>query len=433
MGIRHLFTRVAGHPRLRPRTVRLRLTMLYGMLFVASGAVLLAITNLLVRQNTRAALPKTLGGTSISITGSDAPTSRPLPSSGSNTHADAGTTTGIAHATAAAHTAVLHQLDVQSAIALCIMAAISIALGWIVAGRVLRPLDTMTTAVRRISATNLHERLALEGPDDELKKLSDIFDELLGRLEKSFDAQRIFVANASHELRTPLTRQRIVAQVALADPDATIESLQAAHQRILVSGAQQERMIEALLTLTRVQAGLERREAFDLATVTNQVLAAHRPEAARGGVTLRSDLSPSPMQGDPRLVERLVNNLIDNALRHNTPAGLVGITTDSRLGQAILTVTNTGPVVPDTSIDRLLQPFQRLGPDRTSHGEGVGLGLSIVQAIGDAHGADLSVQPQPGGGLKVSVRFPAAAGLNGGRPTETDPEPRAAAHSPQHR
>ena len=416
MGIRHLFTRVAGHPRsrLRPRTVRLRLTILYGILFVASGAVLLAITNVLVRHNTRATLPEALRGTSISITTSGAPSSQPLPNSDSAAHADAGTTASIAHATAAAHTAVLHQLDVQSAIALCIMAAISIALGWIVAGRVLRPLDTMTTAVRRISATNLHERLALEGPDDELKKLSDIFDELLGRLEKSFDAQRIFVANASHELRTPLTRQRVVAQVALADPDATIESLQAAHQRILVSGVQQERMIEALLTLTRVQAGLERRETFDLATVTNQVLAAHRPEAARVGVTLRSALSPSPMQGDPRLVERLVNNLVDNALRHNIPAGLVEITTDSRPGQAILTVNNTGPVVPGTAIDRLLQPFQRLGPDRTSHGEGVGLGLSIVQAIGDAHDADLSLQPQPGGGLKVSIRFSTAAGLNGG-------------------
>jgi len=413
MGLRHLFTRLSGHPRLRPRTVRLRLTILYGILFVTSGAGLLAITNLLVRHNTRATLPASLGDTSISIIHSGAPAGQSLPGSGSDTHADSGTT-AIAHATAAAHTAVLHQLDVQSAIALCIMAAISIALGWIVAGRVLRPLDTMTTAVRRISATSLHERLALEGPDDELKKLSDIFDELLGRLEKSFDAQRIFVANASHELRTPLTRQRVVAQVALADPDATVESLQAAHRRILASGAQQERMIEALLTLTRVQAGLERREAFDLATVTNQVLAAHRPEAARGGVTLRSELSPSPMQGDPRLVERLVNNLIDNALRHNMPAGTVEITTNSRPGQAVLTVHNTGPVVPDTAIDRLLQPFQRLGPDRTSHGEGVGLGLSIVQAIGDAHDADLSLQPQPGGGLRVSVHFSAAAGLDGG-------------------
>jgi signal transduction histidine kinase len=285
------------------------------------------------------------------------------------------------------------------------MAAASVALGWIVAGRVLRPIDTMTSAVHRITATNLHERLALDGPDDELKNLGDTFDELLTRLEKSFDAQRRFVANASHELRTPLTRQRTVAQVALADPDATVESLRASHQQVLASGAQQERMIEALLTLTRVQAGLDRREALDLSAVTNQILVARRPEAERRGIALASELSPTTVQGDPRLIERMVTNLIDNALRHNLADGRVDIVTKTRLGP-VLSVINTGPVVPETAIHRLLQPFQRLGSDRTSHDEGLGLGLSIVQAIVDAHDAALTLRPQSGGGLKIEVRFP---------------------------
>jgi signal transduction histidine kinase len=304
---------------------------------------------------------------------------------------------------------VLHQLAIQSGIALSVMAALSVALGWIVAGKVLRPIDTMTSTVHRITATNLHERLALDGPDDELKKLGDTFDELLTRLEKSFDAQRRFVANASHELRTPLTRQRTVAQVALADPDATIQSLRSSHQQVLASGAQQERMIEALLTLTRVQAGLDRQEGFDLATVTHQILEGHRGEAKRRGIAVHADLSPTPMQGDSRLIERLLTNLIDNAVGHNIPGGQVEVITASHLGHAVLFIANTGPIVPEAAVDRLLQPFQRLGPDRTSHDEGLGLGLSIVVAIVESHDAAIALRPRPGGGLGVEVRFPEAA------------------------
>jgi signal transduction histidine kinase len=418
MGLHNSFARLVGHPRLRPRTVRLRLALLYGGLFLASGAVLLAITNVLVRHNTSAALPKGLRGTSIAVTKAPGTATQSLPGLGAVAPGASGSTAATAHAAAAAHAAVLHQLDVQSGIALCVMAAVSAALGWIVAGRVLRPIDTMTTAVHRITATNLHERLALDGPDDELKKLGDTFDELLTRLEKSFDAQRQFVANASHELRTPLTRQRTVAQVALADPDATVESLRASHQQVLASGAQQERMIEALLTLTRVQAGLDRQEAFDLATVTNQILVAHRPEAKRRGIALHSEFSPTAMRGDPRTVVRLVSKLIDNALRHNLADGQVEIVTKSCLGHPVLSVINTGPVVPETAIHRILQPFQRLGPDRTSHDEGLGLGLSIVQAIADAHDAALTLRPKPGGGLHIEVRFPEPTVLiNSGEPT----------------
>jgi len=285
------------------------------------------------------------------------------------------------------------------------MAVVSAVLGWIVAGRVLRPLRTITATARDISVTDLHERLVLDGPNDELKELGDTFDGLLERLEASFRAQRQFVANASHELRTPLARQRTLAQVALADPDASIESLRMAHERVLTAGAQQERLIEALLTLARGQTGLERREPFDLATVTGQVLQT-RSDADHQSVEVHEELAPAPVLGDARLVERLVANLVDNAIRYNVPHGSVHVTTQTRSGQAVVSVANTGPVVPPTAVERLFQPFQRLGADRTSRGDGIGLGLSIVQAIADAHGATVTARPQPEGGLDIEVSFP---------------------------
>jgi signal transduction histidine kinase len=286
------------------------------------------------------------------------------------------------------------------------MAVLSIGLGWFVAGRALRPLRTITATARDISAANLHERLALAGPDDELKELGDTFDALLERLEASFQAQRRFVANASHELRTPLARQRALVQVALADPDATTHSLRGAHERVLASETQLERLIEALLTLSRGQAGLNRREGFDLADVTSQVLLPRRSEAARRGLELHDALSPAPATGDARLVERLVANLVDNALRHNLPDGRVEVATKTEAGHAVLSVTNTGPTVPVAAVDQLIQPFQRLAPERTTR-EGVGLGLSIVHAIATAHDATLRLRPHPQGGLHVDVSFPA--------------------------
>ena len=238
----------------------------------------------------------------------------------------------------------------------------------------LRPIDTMTSTVHRITATNLHERLALDGPDDELKKLGDTFDELLTRLEKSFDAQRRFVANASHELRTPLTRQRTVAQVALADPDATIESLRASHEQVLASGAQQERMIEALLTLTRVQAGLDRQEGFDLATVTNQILEGHRGEAKRRGIAVACGA----------LADSDARRLAADRAPAQPTSSTTQLATTCRAGKSRSSRKPSrtrrtlrrqhGPIVPEAAVDRLLQPFQRLGPDRTSHDEGLGLG-----------------------------------------------------------
>ena len=266
----------------------------------------------------------------------------------------------VGPAQAAQRAADSHQLLVDSGIALAIVAVLALVAGWIVAGRMLRPIRTITRTARRISSTSLHERLALDGPQDELKELGDTLDDLFGRLDAAFDAQRQFVANASHELRAPLTRQRALIQVALADPDANFSSLRAAHERVLASEQHLEQMIDGLLTLTRGQAGLQRRERLDLATLASKALLSCESEAQGCDLDVRATLAPAPTAGDPRLVERLIANLLDNAIRHNIPKGHVEITSGIRHQRAFLEVANSGPTIPLEEVPRLLQPFQRL-------------------------------------------------------------------------
>jgi len=289
------------------------------------------------------------------------------------------------------------------AIALAAIAVAAASIGWIIAGRVLRPLSTITAAARRIAASSLHERLGLHGPDDELKELADTLDDLFARLEASFDAQRRFAANASHELRTPLTRERTLLQVTLADPASTTGTWQAVSRELLASNAEQERLIDALLTLAGSEAGTGEREPLDLAAITGEALAAARPAIGRLGLHVHADIQPAILDGDPLLVQQLVNNLIDNAVRHNIPGGNIQITTKTSYASAVLSVTNSGQVIPPTEVDRLFQPFQRLGPRPARHGHG--LGLSIVRAIATAHGATIGARPLPGGGLAVDVTF----------------------------
>jgi signal transduction histidine kinase len=294
----------------------------------------------------------------------------------------------------------------RSGIALVIVSAAAVGAGWLLAGRVLRPLSTITAAARRISASSLHERLALPGPDDELKELGDTLDGLFTRLEASFDAQRRFAANASHELRTPLTRERALIEVTRADPASTTATWQDVSRDLLAFNAETERLVEALLTLASSEAGLSQHEPLDLAAITSAALAVPRPGISSLGLDVRTTIQPAILDGDPLLVQQLVTNLIDNAVRHNIPGGDVQVTTGTSGGRAVLSVTNAGQAIPPAEVDRLLQPFQRLGPRRARRDGGHGLGLSIVRAIATAHGAAITLQPRSGGGLAVDVTFP---------------------------
>jgi signal transduction histidine kinase len=394
-------------PRLPRYTIRLRLAVLYSGVFLILCTLLLAIIFLSVRHSSHGTVVSAQGAVSKLVERQHV---EPAPSGGTlsvvpESLAGREQADKLGAVAVNVNSSDLHQLLIWSVFALAIMAVASIALGWVLAGRVLRPLQVITTAARELSATNLHERLALDGPNDELRELGDTFDELLGRLESSFEAQRQFVANASHELRTPLTLERAILEVTLSDPDAGAASLRTACERVLVIGEQQERMIDALLTLARSDRGLVRREPLLLDTLTGEALEERREEAARRGLRLDSKLERVATAGDRRLIERLIANLLDNAIRHNSPQGWVTVRTAVDAGAPVLTVSNSGPLIERDELASLTQPFQRPGTVRIAHGDGHGLGLSIVDAIATAHGAELAVHAQPAGGLRVEVRF----------------------------
>jgi signal transduction histidine kinase len=383
---------VSAHPlRLRPpgRTIRMRMTILYAVLFLVSAAALVAITYVLLAHRLSAPIFQgpVLGEPSADFS-SSAPTRVPVDPRSDQAAAD------------------LHQFLVQSTFSLGIMAVVSVALGWLIAGRVLRPLRAMTAATREISEHNLHERLAVPGPPDELKDLGDTIDRLLARLDGAFDAQRRFVANASHELRTPLTVSRAMLEVALADPSLELASLRAICEEVLAAQEHQEQLIEALLTLARSQRGIERREPVDLGHIVGEMLRARGPDVAARGLAINVSLAPALVLGDRRLIERMVSNLVDNAIRHNVPNGRVDVAFDSRSGRVVLRVANSGLMVPDDQVDRLLQPFQRLESGPAAGVDGMGLGLSIVAAVAAAHDATLGLRAKPAGGLDVEVSFP---------------------------
>ncbi|MBT2229551.1 HAMP domain-containing sensor histidine kinase [Nonomuraea sp. NEAU-A123] len=299
----------------------------------------------------------------------------------------------------------LPQLLAGSAVALVILIPVALALGWYVAGRFLHPLRAITATAQIISAGDLHRRLDLGEPTDELTELGHTLDDLFARLQASFDAQRHFVANASHELRTPLAGLRTLLEVALADPDADIATLRSACQEALALGGHQERLVQALLALATSERGVTRWDTLDLAHVVEGVLASRRDQATQTGIGLTQHLTPAVTVGDPRLIESLVANLIDNAIRHNHADGHIKVTTQTSGTQVALTVTNSGPVIPDNQIQRLFQPFQKLAPDRHGRRDGYGLGLAIVNAVTQAHHAVLTTSARPEGGLSITVRF----------------------------
>ena len=297
--------------------------------------------------------------------------------------------------------------EISAAIVIVLAVLVGLWFAWQLAGLYLRPLRTLNATARDISATNLHRRLGLQGPDDELSQLGSTLDDLFERLESSFESQRRFVANASHELRTPLAGQRTLLQVALIDPDATTESLRAACEEALALGERQERLVDGLLTLASSERGIERREPLDLAEIAERVLASRHQDAAGRGVELRASLDAAPTTGDPVLIESMIANLLDNAIQHNAPDGSVELTTSRVTGAAQLSVRNSGPAVPATEVERLFQPFQRLGHDRTGANRH-GLGLAIVKAIAQAHRAKITAHARSGGGLDIAVSFNSA-------------------------
>jgi signal transduction histidine kinase len=367
------------------RSARLRLTLLYSGMFLLLGTVVVVVLFLIGSHG------GVIGQTSTAVAPVNAQGNSP----------------GLHSVVSLQHSADVSRLLAGAWVTLVLTAAASAVLGWFAAGRVLRPLRQMTTAARTISAGNLHARLALTGPNDEFKQLGDAFDELLTRLEASFAAQRRFVANAAHELRTPLTVERTLLQVALADPNATATSLRATCGELLASGREQEQLIDALLTLATSQRGLETRQPVDLAVAAQAVLESVRSEADRRGLELKAALGTAGTTGDPTLIERLIANLLDNAIHYNEPGGRVDVRTATDADRAVLSVSNTGPWVPPGEIERLFEPFQRLASERTASDRRRGLGLSIARAIATAHDGTVAAEPRPDGGLVVTISLPA--------------------------
>jgi signal transduction histidine kinase len=374
-----------------PPTIRLRLTVLYGIVFLISGAVLLTIGYALVRHNIGGvALRERLGQLHL-------PTEF-VPRFGSPR--DLSIAREV-HAQLVA--SALHTLLVEYLFALGAMTMVSVGAGWLLAGRALRPLRDITATARRVSGENLGERIALKGPADELKELADTFDGMLGRLDGAFESQRHFVANASHELRTPLAIMRTEVDVALADPDANVEELRQMGESVRETVDRCERLIESLLMLARSEAAAGRDEPVDLASLAADCITDLMRRAHDAGVGVVDDLEPAWVRGEPGLLERMAANLLDNAIRHNEPGGFLEVSTRTEDRTVRLVVRNGGPRIDPEVAQTLTEPFRRL---ERSYG-GFGLGLSIVRSVAQVHGGSLELVAPQDGGLEVRVQLPA--------------------------
>ncbi|NVI90539.1 HAMP domain-containing sensor histidine kinase [Actinomadura sp. BRA 177] len=386
--------------RLRP-TIRMRLTVLYTGLFLGAGIVLLGLTYLLVQNNLqRQAEPRV-----------NQVFQGQIPAGAESAVAPAGPSRVDVQKVLIAgredyQRETLSALLTQGGIALGLVGAAGLGLGWLVADRALRPVHAITDTARRVARSHdLTERIAYAGPRDDVKELADTFDTMLGRLARAFDGQRRFVANASHELRTPLAINRTLVDVAVRRPDAT-DDVKRLGESLLVVNGRHERLIDGLLTLAGTENVVVDPAPLDLADVAGHVLEQAGPEARARGVGTGRRLGPAPTAGDPVLVERLVQNLVENAIRHNRDGGELSVTTRGRDGWAELVVANTGPAVPGYEVETIFEPFRRLGNDRVRSDRGSGLGLSIVRATATAHGGTVAASPRPGGGLTVTVRLP---------------------------
>jgi signal transduction histidine kinase len=372
-------------------TIRLRLTALYGLVFLVSGAVLLTIGYELVRHNLNG--PADYRDEVRRLLGIRPAPTRPF---------DFGAR--IANAIYAQLRAdALHRLLLEYIVALGAMTIVSVVAGWLLGGRALRPLRAITATARRVSGENLGERIGLEGPADELKELADTFDGMLGRLDAAFASQRHFVANASHELRTPLAIMRTEVDVSLADPDVTAAELRQMGEAVRETVDRCERLIEGLLMLARSEGATGREEPADLAALAADCITDLRARAEDGHVRMLDELEPAWTRGEPALLERMIANLIDNGIRHNERDGYLRVATRTEDSRVHLTVANGGPRIDPESAETLTQPFRRLARGVG----GFGLGLSIVRSVVEAHGGTLEINAPDSGGLEVHVVLPA--------------------------
>lgn len=368
------------------RTVRLRFTIMYVVLFMLSGVTLLGLA----------------GFITIASSSSSAPVQQQR-----QPDASAARIAELEARLEAVHRDQARQLLGASVIALTVMGVASVLLGRSVAGRVLRPLRTITAATRRITADNLHQRLAVPGPDDEVKALADTIDELLERLEQAFAAQRRFVANASHELRTPLATMRASLDVAAAKPGPVPPQTVALAGRLRTELDRVDGLLDGFLTLARTPHGaLTDREPVCLGALAAQVMSARAADIEAKRLTVRVDARPDTWtRGNAVLLARMTGNVIDNAITHNVPDGWIRLVAAPDTGTALLAVETGGRRLDPEQVARLGRPFQRLGAERTAGG-GTGLGLSIVAAIATAHGGTLVLRARPEGGLRVAIRLP---------------------------
>ncbi|MFI6107138.1 sensor histidine kinase [Streptomyces sp. NPDC051310] len=385
-------------PWLRP-TIRIRLTLLYGGMFLIAGILLLSIIYLLAAQALHIGSELPFRVVEGKVT-SDICTFPPGPPSAeaANRAMNACVNEQRQHA--------LDDLLRRSLFALLGLSIIAFAFGYAMAGRVLSPLGKITRTARNVAGTDLSRRIELDGPDDELKELADTFDDMLDRLERAFTAQQRFVANASHELRTPLAINRTLLEVQLSDPGAPAE-LHQLGRTLLATNERSEQLVEGLLLLARSDNQIVERKAVDLSEVASRAIEQVRAEAEAKGVDVRGERAPAVVQGNGVLLERIALNLVQNAVRYNVPEdGWVEVTTEAQHGQAVLVVSNTGPVVPAYEIDNLFEPFRRLRQERTGSDKGVGLGLSIARSVARAHGGRIIAEPREGGGLVMRVTLP---------------------------
>jgi signal transduction histidine kinase len=384
--------------RLPARTIRLRLALLYGGVFLITGAGLLTIGYLLVRNNLQTRHTLSL---SLDRLGLGAYKGQVL------NRALGGHEANLVRAVQDQIVAqTLHRLLWEYIGALVATTMIAITTGWLLAGRALRPLRDITATARRVSGENLGERIALQGPRDELRELADTFDRMLARLDAAFASQRHFVANASHELRTPLAIMRTEIDVALADPDASREELRAMGEAIREMVDRSERLIAGLLVLARSQAAAGPEEPTDLAALAGDCITDLHARAVEAQVEIHDDLEPAWTSGEPALLERMVANLLDNGIHHNEPDGCLDVSTRVTAGRVVLDVRNGGAPIDPATAAQLTQPFRRV--DR--RGEGFGLGLSIVRSVAEAHGGSVTLAAPPSGGLQVVVSLPALTG-----------------------